>query len=207
MAAGYDNLYAGATREEAVALLRSLAHGQLSHWIDGRGRPEMAFMHYAVSADSGVILGHLANSNPMLELLQADPRATFWVQGPSAYVPSHWYSSNRDQAVPTSYYSWAQFEVEVEFVRDARGMLGILGPMLEALQGEGEHPAMDPANKFWQGMLGAITGLHMKVRSARSRHKYGQNRPADTRREIAAQLVERGNGEDPEVARQVLERL
>lgn len=207
MAADYDSLYSGKSPEEAFGLLKTHNHGQLSHWNLGEGRPEMAFIHYAISEQPRRILAHFSNDNPMLELLEADSRATLWVEGPSAYVPSHWYASNQDKAVPTSYYSWAQFELEVEIVRDAQGMLEILHPMLEVLQGEGSHPPMDPTRKYWQGMLGAITGLSMNIVSARSRHKYGQNRPVETRREIAARMNERGMGQDEHAARQVLARL
>lgn len=207
MTTDYDSLYSGNSQEEAFGLLKTHDHGQFSHWNQGEGRPEMAFIHYAVSEEPRRILAHFSNNNPMLTLLEADPRATFWVEGPSAYVPSHWYASNRDKAVPTSYYSWAQFEVEVEIVRDAQGMLDILHPMLEALQGEGSHPPMDPTQKYWQGMLGAITGLRMNIVSARSRHKYGQNRPVDTRQDIAEKMSERGIGQDEHAARQVLARL
>ena len=210
----YDSLYAGNSPADAITLLDSRNYGQLSHWNTDSGRPEMAFMHYAVHAEDDAIhaegpqiWGHFANGNPMLGLLQADPNATFWVEGPSSYVPSHWYTSNRDKAVPTSYYSWAQFEVEVEIVRDSEGTLAILESMLARLQSEGEHPPMDPALKFWQGMLGAITGLKMNIKSARSRHKYGQNRPADARQTIAEQLRQRGQGQDAAVARQVLARI
>ena len=207
MARNYDDLYGGAGEDEAFELLASLTHGQLSHWNRGQGRPEMAFMHYAVSSDPRQILGHLSNNNPMLELLDADPRATFWVEGGSAYVPSHWYTTNQEKAVPTSYYSWAQFEVEVELVRNSEGMLEILKHMLAVLQSEGSHPPMDPTQKFWQGMLGAITGLKMNIVSSRSRHKLGQNRPVETRREIAAKMDARGLGQDAEMAEQVLARL
>lgn len=207
MAKDYDNLYGGTGPDEAFDLLASLTHGQLSHWNSGEGRPEMVFMHFATSREPRQILAHLSNNNPMLELLEAQSRATFWVEGASAYVPSHFYSTNQDKAVPTSYYSWAQFEVEVELVRDAEGVLEILQHMLAVLQGEGSHPPMEPAQKYWQGMLGAITGLKMNIVSARSRHKYGQNRPVETRREIAGKMAARGLAQDQETAQQVLERL
>ena len=66
---------------------------------------------------------------------------------------------------------------------------------------------MDPAEKFWQGMLGAITGLKMNIVSSQSRHKLGQNRPAAARREIAGKLTARGLGNDWEIAKQVMARL
>jgi hypothetical protein len=47
----------------------------------------------------------------------------------------------------------------------------------------------------------------MNIVSARSRHKYGQNRPGDTHREIAEKMIERGTGQDEHAARQVLARL
>ena len=207
MTEAYDKLYAGKSPQEAFDLLESLTHGQLSHWHGGEGHPEMAFVHYAVTPVPKQIWAHLANSNPMLELLERDPRATFWIEGASAFIPSHWYTEHREKAVPTSYYAWAQFEVEVELVKDQAGMLAILQLMLGRLQNEGGHPPVDTAQKFWQGMLSAITGLKMNIVSIRSRHKYGQNRPADARREISERLTERTQDKDGEVARQVLARL
>jgi predicted FMN-binding regulatory protein PaiB len=204
MAHGYD-LYAGATDEVALALLSSAEHGQLALWDGAAQRPALAFMHYVARPAQREIWGHLANANPMLERLAADPRATFTVAGPSAYVPS--YFSGEPRGVPTSYYSWAQCEVEVELVRDPAGILAILAAMLERFQPEGRHPPVDPADRYWQGMLGAITGTRMHIRALASRFKYGQNKSARARLDVVAALRGRGLPGDAASAEQVLAHL
>ena len=162
-------------------------------------------MHYALAPSGDCILGHLANSNPAFDLLAADPRATFRVEGPSAYIPSYWVDP--EKGVPTSYYSWAQFETKVEIVREPEGTVAILEAMLARLQPEGRHPPMDMAQRHWQGLVGAITGLRLNVTSCGSRHKYGQNRSSEVRAGVAAHLRTRAMGNDLAVAEKVLEHL
>jgi predicted FMN-binding regulatory protein PaiB len=204
MAHGYD-LYAGPDDAAALALLAEREHGHLSVWDADARRPSITFMHYVARPDAREIWGHLANSNPMLLRLEGDPRATFTVFGPSAYVPS--YFSGEERAVPTSYYSWGQLEVQVSLVRDQPGLLAILEAMLARFQPEGRHPPMDPAERYWQGLLGSITGLRMRIHGAASRFKYGQNKPARTRLTVVEALRGRGLPGDDAVAEQVLAHL
>ncbi len=209
MTEDYDRLYGGKTDQEALALLRSRSHGQLSLWNAETRQPRMVFMPYTVGPGEQLreysILGHLANRNPCLNILASEPRATFWVEGPSAYIPSYWMDPR--QGVPTSYYSWAQFETEVEIVPDQEGIMEILGAMLASLQPEGREPQMNLADKYWQGMVGAITGLRLKIVSCASRHKYGQNRSEETRGSVVERLRERAAENDLAVAEKVLEHL
>ena len=235
MSASAD-LYAGSDPRDAWAVATTAEFGQISTWNPEAGKPMMGFLHYVVQdgvvqngvvQDSAVrdngedsaqgavrdntsdkafcLLGHLANTNPMLALLKQEPRATFFVQGPAVYIPSYWGGNPR--GVPTSYYQWAQFEVEVELVSDHAGLLDILGAMLVRFQPEGQLPPLDPADKYWQGLLGAITGLRMHVADAQSRHKLGQNKPAAHREAVVEGLRQRGNPQDRLVAQQVLARL
>ncbi len=218
MSESYDRLYGGKSDEEALALLRSQSHGQLSLWNAKTRQPLMVFMPYVVGSEarSGEqprdynilghsILGHLANSNPCLKILAGEPRATFWVEGPSAYIPSYWVDPRK--GVPTNYYSWAQFETEVTIVPEQEGIMKILEAMLATLQPEGREPPMNMEDKYWQGMVGAITGLRLKIVSCASRHKYGQNRNAETRGNIVERLRERAAAGDLAVAEKVLEHL
>jgi predicted FMN-binding regulatory protein PaiB len=204
MAHGYD-LYAGADEDAGLRLLDAAEHGHLAVWDGEAQRPAITFLHYAPRTAQREIWGHIANTNPLLPRLEADPRATFTVFGPTAYVPS--YYSGEPRGVPTSYYSWGQFEVEVELVRDPTGLLAILAAMLARYQPEGRHPAMDPTERYWQGMLGAITGVILRIRAGASRFKYGQNKPARTRQAIAEALERRGLGQDAAAAEQVRAHL
>lgn len=200
MAHGYD-LYAGADDAAGLRLLDVQPYGHLALWDEAERRPAITFMHYVLRPQTREIWGHLANTNPMVERLRRDPRATFTVFGPAAYVPS--YFSEEPRGVPTSYYSWSQAEVEVALVSEEAGLLAILDAMLERFQPEGRYPPLDPADRYWQGLLGAITGVHLRIRSLRSRFKYGQNKPARTRRTIAAHLQARGGAQDAAVVTQV----
>jgi transcriptional regulator len=203
--AAYDRLYGGKTDQAALHLLQTSDHGVLSLWNGTEGRPMMVFMHYVARPGERRILGHLANSNPALELLKENAGATFWVDGPSAYIPSYWVDP--EKGVPTSYYSWAQFETEVELVRDPEGIAAILAEMLAVLQPEGRHPPLDLREKYWLGLVGAITGLDMTITACESRHKYGQNRSEEVRRNVVRQLRSRGERGDLAVAERVLAHL
>ena len=205
MAAAGSDLYAGRSEEEAYALLDSAEYGQLSLWDGEASEPQMTFLHYTPLASPHQIWGHLARANPMLKRLETNPRATFWVNGPSAFIPSHW--GDPESGVPTSYYNWAQFELDVRLVHDPGGKVAILERLLERYQPEGRHPPLNLEEKYWQGMVTAITGLDMRVLSSQSRHKLGQNKPPAARTRIAEELSARALPEDAAVAEQVLARL
>jgi predicted FMN-binding regulatory protein PaiB len=204
MAYGYD-LYAGRSEAEAFDLLARAEYGHLSVWEDEAQRPALTFMHYVCDPAGRRIEGHLANSNPVLARLAADPRATFTVFGPAAYIPSYWVDPER--GVPTSYYGWAQFELEVRLLRDAKPIVAVLRRMLDRFQPEGRHPPLALDDPYWRKMVAAITGLEMHVRAVHSRFKYGQNRSRAIRHAVAGQLEDRGGAQDQAVRDFVLAHL
>ena len=67
--ANQKHLYAGDDPEEALGLLATAEHGHLTAWDGATAQPELAFMHYAFDSAAGKITGHLANGNPLLDLL------------------------------------------------------------------------------------------------------------------------------------------
>lgn len=204
MSGGYE-IYAGRSEEEALALLTNAEYGHLNAAGGDGASLGPSFVHYAPRPAEREIWAHLANTNPLLAALESDPQAILTVFGPSAYIPSHW--SDSPHGVPTSYYSWARFEVEVALLRAPEEILGVLRAMLERYQPEGEHPPMDLADPVWQKMVGAITGLRLSIRGARSRFKYGQNRSVALREGIVRELRNRGGPQDGPVAKVVLERM
>jgi transcriptional regulator len=204
MGAGYD-LYAGDGEQAAFSLLAGAEHGHLTLWDGEGGGPATTFLHYVAHPERREILGHLSNGNPILRRLESNPRATFTVQGPAAYIPSHWLSSLR--AVPTSYYSWAQFELDVAVIHEPAAIVALLEEMLARFQPEGQHPRLALDDPHWQRMTSAITGLRMQVREARSRYKYGQNREPGVRRAVARRLRTRRLPADDGVADFVLATL
>lgn len=203
MSGGYE-MYAGRSDEEALALMTNAEYGHLTAGGAGASLGP-SFVHYAPRPAEGEIWVHLANTNPMLAVLEAEPRALLTVFGPSAFIPSHW--SDSRHAVPTSYYSWARFEVEAALLKTPEEIMAVLQAMLERYQPEGGHPAMDTADPVWEKMVGAITGLRLSIRGMRSRFKYGQNRSAAVREGIVRQLRKRGGPQDESVAKVVLERM
>ena len=95
----------------------------------------------------------------------------------------------------------------MRLVHDPDGKMAILEGLLERYQPEGSHPPMNLEQKYWQGMVTAITGMDMRVVSSQSRHKLGQNKPPAARTRIAEELAARAFPEDAAVAEQVLARL
>ena len=151
------------------------------------------------------IIGHLAKGNPILEPLRHKARATFWVEGASMHIPSSW--GTGALSVPTTYYEWARFEVEVKLVRDPEALVSLLHRQMTRYQPEVMAPGLSLDDPGWQALLQAITGLEMSVLSWQSRHKFGQNKPAQFRRHIAAKLRERSAPEDLFAAEMIEQNL
>jgi predicted FMN-binding regulatory protein PaiB len=126
---------------------------------------------------------HLANTNPMLSLLAERPTATFFVQGPAAYVTSYWGGNPR--GVPTSYYQWAQAELRVELVRDEAGLRQIL----EALLAPGDRAWIVPVagHASW-----SLAQLRQALRDERRDALAGQLRAAPDAATAIGAAADRG---------------
>lgn len=121
------------------------------------------------------ILVHFARPNPVLEALEANPRAMLSVAGDWAYIPSDWKTlGDEDPAlgIPTTYYAAVQLKGHAEVKNDPAGIAGVLRRQLAVVQ-----PTISIADPLaaHPGKLHAIRAVVLSVEAVAAKFKYGGN--------------------------------
>lgn len=196
-----------ATREEWSDALRRHTFGQLV--VSGADWPYVVPSHFVHDGADQIWL-HLARPNPVWTALETNPRVVFALVADYVYVEAAW---NRDDGVPpehgvpTSYYTAVQFRCTAEIVDDAEGKLEILRRQLGHLEPSGS-PRVPPtaAIETDRRLLPGIRGVRLTIEEVLAKMKYGGNKPAEQRAQIAARLAERGGTMDAAARDHLLRR-
>ncbi len=153
--------------------------------------PRVAHAALYYSGD-GAVQFHLANGNALTKHLEGQ-EALIVVNGPDAYISPDWY--DMEDQVPT----WNYVSVELEGTVRKMDCDG-LAAQLDDLSRVNEH-LLAPKQPWTRNkmnvqtfdkMLGAITGFEMEIKAWRPTLKLSQNKPAEVREKVAAQLEAQG---------------
>lgn len=199
-----------ATRDEWQGVLASADFGQLVTAGHVDGYPVVVPTHFLYDGDSTVLL-HLARPNPVWKALDEDAHVVLALAGDYTYVEAAWNANpGTDPAygVPTSYYTAVQLLCRAEVVDDPEEKSAILTAQLGHFEpADSTRVAPSPDNESDRRQLPGIRGLRLHLDGVRAKMKYGGNKSAEHRRDIADHLAER-DGPMDEVARaNLLRRL
>jgi transcriptional regulator len=199
--------------DEWRAVLHEFDFGQLiAPGGPDRVLPVVVPTHFTFDGDHTVQL-HLAKPNPVWRALAERPRALLTVVTDYVYVPAAVNSdagAGEDPAfgVPTSYYAAVQAEVDVETAEDPAAKAAMLATALSHFEPAGSlraAPALDVPRDRRQ--IGGIRGLRLTITGVNAKFKYGGNKTAEHRAEIAAALQARNGPMDATAVRRILGRL
>lgn len=172
------------------------------------GYPVVVPTHFLYDGEDTVLL-HLARPNPVWSALEADPHVVLALTADYVYVEAKWNAdpgADPDLGVPTSYYTAVQLLCTAEVVDDPEQKSAILAAQLRHFEPEGSTrvtPAPDVESDRRQ--LPGIRGLRLHVESVRAKAKYGGNKSAEHRVDIAEQLADRDGPLDREARARLLE--
>lgn len=174
----------------------------------GRDLPVVAPTHFVYDGESTLEM-HFHRANPIWEALAERPLAMLSVIGAYTYIPTSWNADPGEPVewgVPTSYYAAVQAQGDATVVDDPRELAALLSRLLAHFQPEGGHSPVEAGDNPYGRHLGAIRGLRLQISSVRAKFKFGNNKTASHRREIAARLAERASGLDAEAREHLLRR-
>ena len=145
-----------------------------------------------LSTGDGAVQFHLARGNAITRHLDG-ASALVVVNGPDGYISPRWY---QDRAtVPTWDYVSLELEGRVRRM-DQDGLNALLHTLIERyenrLGGEPWH-AGETGDDQWRKLLGAIVGFELEVLAWRPTLKLSQNKTAEDRATIAAELEKAGS--------------
>ncbi|MEO5710096.1 MAG: FMN-binding negative transcriptional regulator [Nocardioidaceae bacterium] len=183
-----------ATRDEWRSVLDAVDFGQLVTAGHVDGFPVVVPTHFAYDGDATVLL-HLARPNPAWRAIEADPHVVLALVADFAYVEAAWNAepgTDPDLGVPTSYYTGVQLLCHAEVVDEPDEKAAILAVQLDRFEPDGSTRVTPGTNvESDRRQLPGIRGLRLHVEGVRAKMKYGGNKAADHRTEIADHLAER----------------
>lgn len=198
-----------AAREEWHGLLTRTDFGQLVTAGHVDGYPVVVPTHFLYDGDATVLL-HLARPNPAWRALEQDPHAVLALAVDYTYVEAAWNANPGtppELGVPTSYYTGVQLLCRAEIVDDPDEKAAILAVQLrhfEPADSTRVTPGTDVESDRRQ--LPGIRGLRLHVEAVRAKMKYGGNKTAEHRTEIAGHLADRDGPGDAEAREHLLRR-
>ena len=188
-----------ATRDEWRDVLGRSDFGQLVTAGHVDGFPVVVPTPSCTTGTSTVLL-HLARPNPVWRALDADPHVVLALGPAACYVEAAWNANpgtDPDLGVPTSYYTAVQLLCRAEVVDDPDEKAALLARQLAHHEPPGStRVTPSTAVESDRRQLPGIRGLRLHVEAVRAKMKYGGNKTAEHRDQIAARLAERDGAGD-----------
>jgi transcriptional regulator len=153
------------------------------------------------------VLVHFARPNPILDALEANPRAVMSVAGDWAFIPSDWKAiGGEDPAlgIPTTYYAAVQLKGQAEVRDDPARIPDVLRRQLAVFQPSVAiaDPLVAQASK-----LNAIRAVVLSIEEVAAKFKYGGNVDRSHREAVIDRLRARRGGGDLAAADHTARRL
>lgn len=129
--------------------------------------------------------GHLARSNPQVELLRQDPRAEILILGANGYISPSW-MADRAQA-PTWNYASVQFLTRIAFIEDDAGLAQVLRDLIGAMEaGRPNAWSIEDMGARYARLAQRIVAFEANIVEVRPKFKLGQ----DERRDVFADIMQ-----------------
>jgi predicted FMN-binding regulatory protein PaiB len=185
---------------------------EIERFIEGRelcrlvtlgedGTPHLGL--YPFVYDGATLDLHLVRADEQILDLKARPRCLAEVDEVLGVIPSYWVHPEYAGSA-TAYHRTVIFECHATVVEDPAAVAAQQRRLLARYQPEGGYKALDPADPLYRGALAQLAAVRLEVTRRRAKWKLGQNRPAEARRRVVAELRKRGRPND-ERAAQALE--
>jgi predicted FMN-binding regulatory protein PaiB len=142
---------------------------------------------------------HLVRSDEQIKDLKARPRCVLEVDEVLAVIPSYWVHAEYGGAA-TAYHQTVIFECEAKVEEDPAAVSAQQRRLLARYQPEGGFRALDPEDPLYRGAMAQLAAVRLTIIHWRAKFKLGQNRPAEARRRVIAELRKRGRPSDGRAA-------
>jgi transcriptional regulator len=154
---------------------------------------------------------HLARPNPAWRAIEADPHVVLALAADYAYVEAAWNAdpgTDPDLGVPTSYYTGIQLLCRGQIVDDPDQKAALLAEQLSHFEpADSTRRTPSTESESDRRQLPGIRGLRLHVEAVRAKMKYGGNKTAERRQQIADHLARRDGPADREARDHLLRRL
>ncbi len=154
---------------------------------------------------------HLARANPHCKELGEAGEALMIFQGPESYITPNWYPTKADsgKVVPTWNYAVVHAYGRPEVKDDAAWLRRHVGELTAQQEQSEPKPwaVTDAPERYIDVMLRGIVGFRFVITRLEGKWKMSQNREIPDAEGVVSGLGRRNQGDDPEVARIVADKL
>lgn len=192
-------------RDVLYGLIQTYPFGVLvSHDPGMDGAPVASHLPFLLDpglGPDGTLLTHLAKPNGQWKALarcaEAGREVLAIFQGPHAYVSPGWYAPEvRSRSVPTWNYAVVHAYGRPRLIGDDAGVLDLLRRTVRQFEGGSEGDADgrsawridELAEDFLTAMTKGVVGVEVEITRLQGKFKLNQNRSAEDRARVAAEL-------------------
>ncbi|HVZ73584.1 MAG TPA: FMN-binding negative transcriptional regulator [Polyangia bacterium] len=195
------------TRVEVLhAFIRARSFGALvAMTAEGLSVDHIPFLLEETDGSLGVLRGHVARANPIVNAALAGTDAVVVFQGPDHYITPSWYPTKQEtgKVVPTWNYVVVHAHGPLRLVDDPKWLRAHVEVLVDAHEGERQDAwkVTDAPDDFVTKLLGAIVGVELPIARLSGKWKLGQNRSEADQAGVAAGLLRENDGSAEELAR------
>ena len=142
---------------------------------------------------------HLVRSDEQIKDLKSRSRCVLEVDEVLAVIPSYWVHPEYAGAA-TAYHRTVIFECDARVEEEPLAVAAQQQRLLARYQPEGGFRALDPDDPLYRGAMAQLAAVRLEIIGWRAKFKLGQNRPAEARRRVIAELRKRGRPGDGRAA-------
>lgn len=142
---------------------------------------------------------HLVRSDEQIKDLKSRSRCVLEVDEVLAVIPSYWVHPDYAGAA-TAYHRTVIFECDARVEEESLAVAAQQQRLLARYQPEGGFRSLDPADPLYRGAMAQLAAVRLDIIGWRAKFKLGQNRPAEARRRVIAELRKRGRPGDGRAA-------
>ncbi|MEH6567006.1 MAG: FMN-binding negative transcriptional regulator [Halopseudomonas sp.] len=185
--------------EQLHALIKAHPLGALvTQGIEGLDANHIPFELLAERGEHGVLQGHVARANPLLQQCTDGMPVLVIFQGEQGYISPNWYPSKHEthRQVPTWNYQVVHAHGRLVLRDDERFVRGLVARLTRAHEVRTEQPRpwkmTDSSADYISQMLTAIVGVEIEIERLVGKFKLSQNKAPGDIEGAAAGLDERG---------------
>lgn len=146
--------------------------------------------------EEGIVF-HGAKEGKKIDLMERNPKASFSVVKPYAFLPS--YFSHTTSACPaTQFFASVLIEGEVTPLKSHAEKAKGLNALMQKLQPEGQYEPISETNPIYTKMLETTAVFYLKAQQTSFKLKVGQNLTPERKISLIEELEKRGSALDSE---------
>ncbi len=194
-----------ADQEKVLAFMKENAFAVVTGFGDEYPVASHLPLNVDIRGDKIFLTGHLMKNTDHHKAFEKNENVLVVFNGPHTYVSASWY--DKPDVASTWNYITVHAKGKISFTDEA-GTYKAINDITDKYEGKHTAAAFDKLPKeYVERLVKAIVGFEIEVMSFDNVFKLSQNHGATTRESITKHLMERGDEQSREVAKEMEKRL